>query len=303
MTINRRQFLQSACAGGLALRLAHPAMAASHSAVIKKTIPSSGEQLNVIGMGTSRTFNDEIDPEQLREVLQIFFDQQGQLIDSSPMYGPAERLLGELLPMVNNKSALFAATKVWTDGREQGIEQMQRSLSLMGVPKMDLMQIHNLRDWELHLPTLRAWKEEGRIRYIGITTSHGRYHAELEAIMRTQQLDFVQLSYNIADRETDNRLLPVALDKGIAILINRPYQRGDLFSQVKDKPLPDWASEIDCQSWGQFFLKFAAAHPAATCVIPATSKPKHIRDNMQANYGRLPDQAMRKEMIAYFDRI
>ena len=303
MTIDRRQFLQSTCVGGLALGLAPAAMLAAPEKAIKKPIPSSGEPLSVVGMGTSRTFNERVAAEQLREVLQIFFDRQGQLIDSSPMYGPAEGLVGKLLPGVRDTSALFAATKVWTDGRQQGIEQMRRSLRLMGVEKMDLMQIHNLRDWKAHLATLREWKAEGLIRYLGITTSHGRFHSELEEIMRSEPLDFVQLSYNIEDRETGKRLLPLAADKGIATLINRPYQRGDLFRRVKGKALPDWAGEIDCGSWGQFFLKFAAGHPAATCVIPATSKPKHMRDNMQANYGRLPDKAMREAMLDYYERL
>ena len=309
MRLKRRQFVRSTLISGLTLGLAPRAFAMDEPGgnapeeTLYKIIPSSGERLAVVGMGTSRTFSDAVDPARLREVLRIFFDLGGQLIDSSPMYGPAERLLGELLPAARDASGLFAATKVWTDGRKQGLRQMQNSLRLMGVDTMDLMQIHNLRDWKTHLATLRDWKAAGRIRYLGITTSHGRFHAELEEIMRREKLDFIQLSYNIEDRETEKRLLPLAADQGIATLINRPYQRGALFRRVKGKMLPEWAAEIDCRSWGQFFLKFAAGHPAATCVIPATSQPRHMRDNMGANRGRLPDQAMRKAMLDYYKRL
>ncbi len=269
----------------------------------KRPIPASGEQLSLIGLGTSRTF--DVDSRaalmpQLREVMQGFFAHGGQLIDSSPMYGNAESVVGALLGQVKNTSGLFTATKVWTDGKESGVEQMQRSMQRMGVKKIDLMQIHNLRDWQIHLQTLRQWQAQEKIRYIGITTSHGRHHEELESIMAREKLDFVQFSYNIGDRRAEKRLLPLAQDKGIATLINRPYQRGSLFRKVKNKPLPDWAAEIDCASWGQFFLKFIAAHPAVSCIIPATSKPKHLLDNMAAGHGRLPDAAMRRAMIEYF---
>ena len=272
------------------------------STATRITIPKSGETLSVIGLGSSRTFNDYLDPQTGREltaILQTFFDQQGQLIDSSPMYGPAETAIGALMKNVKRKDKLFSATKVWTDGREPGIRQMHESMKKMGVDVMDLMQIHNLRDWRTHLKTLRDWKAQGRIRYIGITTSHGRSHAELADIMASEPLDFVQFSYNIVDREVENRLLPLAADKGIATLINRPFARGDLFRKVKGKDVPAWAQDFDCSSWGQFFLKFAASHPAATCVIPATSRLKHMVDNMGANFGRLPNSDERKRMIAF----
>ena len=267
--------------------------------VIRKTIPSSGESLSIIGLGTSRTFNvapGDAARSPLREVMQSFFDLGGQLIDSSPMYGNAEAVTGALLAAIDNKQDLFTATKVWTNGRDSGIRQMQDSERHFGVERIDLMQIHNLRDWRTHIETLVDWKAAGRIRYIGITTSHGRYHRELEALLEDLPLDFVQFSYNIVDRETEQNLLPLAAEHGIATLINRPYQRGSLFRAVRGKRLPPWAAEIDCESWGQFFLKFIAGHPAVTCIIPATSKPKHLVDNMGAGFGRLPDAVLRKRM-------
>jgi diketogulonate reductase-like aldo/keto reductase len=273
---------------------------------IKHSIPSSGERIPVIGMGTSRTFDvagNAAILTQLGQVLQVFFDNGGAVIDSSPMYGNSETIVGNLLKTIPNKGSLFAATKVWTYGKQSGIDQMQESLQRMGVGVMDLMQIHNLRDWKIHLPTLRQWKQEGKIRYIGITTSHGRFHADLMQIMRTEQLDFVQFTYNIGNRTVEESLLPLAADRGIATLINRPYQRGALFRSVKGQALPEWAREFDCQSWGQFFLKFVVSHPAVTCVIPATSKVHHMADNMAANYGRLPSASMRKRMLQYFERL
>jgi diketogulonate reductase-like aldo/keto reductase len=204
---------------------------------------------------------------------------------------------------VSNKEALFAASKVWTYGKQNGIQQMQESMRRMGIDVMDLMQIHNLRDWKIHLPTLRQWKEEGKIRYIGITTSHGRSHAELEQIMRTEPLDFVQFTYSIANRTVEERLLPLAADRGIATLINRPFQRGELFQRVKGKSLPDWSAEFDCHSWGQFFLKYIVSHSAVTCVIPATSKVHHMQDNMTAGFGRLPTKAMRQRMLDIFESL
>ncbi len=300
--ISRRRFIQAV--GALTAVANLPlAQAKSAKAAITKPIPSSGEQIPVIGMGSSRTFDvgervDERAP--LQQVLQAFFDHGGALIDSSPMYGAAESVIGDLLKRVTNKEKLFAATKVWTTGKQDGIDQMNSSAQRMGVKKFDLMQIHNLVDWETHLETLRDWKAAGNVRYFGITTSHGRYHDELEQILAKHQFDFVQLSYNIGNRTVEQRLLPLAAERGTATLVNRPYQRGSLFRQVKGKNLPDWATEIDCASWGQFFLKYAASHPAVTCVIPATSKVHHMIDNMGAGFGRLPDANTRKKMEQYF---
>ena len=302
-TISRRSFVKHLWTAPVAVSVMPGILSAMTDKVVKRIIPAGGEKISIMGMGTSRTFTHAAPLEQLGEVMQVFFDHGGQMIDSSPMYGPAEGIVGELLKTTQNSAGLFAATKVWTDGREAGIHQMNESMQLMGVETMDLMQIHNLRDWKIHLKTLRDWKEQGRIRYLGITTSHGRFHEELETIMKTEPLDFIQLSYNIANRTTDERLLPLALDKGIATIINRPYQRGDLFGKVRGKPLPDWAGEIDCASWGQFFLKFIAGHPAVTCIIPATTKVRHVLDNMAGGKGRVPDAAMRMRMINYLEAL
>lgn len=300
--ISRRDMIKTLGAAGAALALPTRISLAGQTTVIKRAIPTTGEMLPVMGMGSSRTFDVRLDDAtrtQLAEVLRRFFDRGGAVIDSSPMYGSAESVLGELLQGVRNNDALFAATKVWTDGEQSGIRQMHQSMERMRVARFDLMQIHNLRDWKTHIKTLKNWKEQGKIRYVGITTSHNRAHDELIRAIRAEPFDFVQFSYNIRNRESEKRLLPLAHDKGIATLINRPFQRGRLFQHVKGMRLPEWAGEFDCASWGQYFLKFALSHPAVTCAIPATSKPRHMADNMAAGFGRLPDEAMRKRMIAY----
>jgi len=275
---------------------------AMDSAILRRQIPSSSETLPVIGLGTSRTFNVESEAKQLApllEVVQTFFDQGGTLIDSSPMYGRAEAVTGDLLSRARGSGDVFAATKVWIEGAAEGKAQMQESINLMGVETMDLMQIHNLRDWQVQLKTLRRWKDEGKIRYIGITTSRASQYDAFAKVMASEPLDFVQLNYSMGEREAEQVLLPMAQDKGIATLINRPYMRGVMFSRVKDKALPDWAAEIDASSWGQFFLKFILGHPAVTCIIPATSKAHHMADNMAGGYGLVPDQAMRQRMLEY----
>jgi diketogulonate reductase-like aldo/keto reductase len=304
--ISRRRFLQAGTLAATLSPFASRCLAAAQTDAIKKAIPSSGEKLAVIGLGTSRTFDvnsAEAAQSPLVDVMRAFFDNGGQLIDSSPMYGEAESVTGALLKAANNPPSLFAATKVWTYGKQEGIEQMQRSMQRVGVERFDLMQIHNLRDWQVQLETLREWKAAGKIRYIGITTSHGRSHAELESILQRHAFDFVQLSYNIENRVAEQRLLPIAHERGIATLINRPYQRGSLFRKVKGQPLPTWAAEIDCVSWGQFFLKFIASHPDVTCIIPATSKLKHMVDNMAAGYGRLPDAELRERMATHLESL
>ena len=306
VNMTRRSFLGTVGALTSAMLLAPHLLSAEESRILLRPIPSSGERLPVVGMGTSRTFDVQGDAAtmgQLAQVLEAFFDSGGRLIDSSPMYGSAESVVGELLGPERGKSRLFAATKVWTDGRTDGIAQMERSMRRLGVDVIDLMQIHNLRDWKTHLPVLREWKQKGRIRYIGITTSHGRDHEALAQILRTERLDFVQFSYNIEDRTADQRLLPLAADHGIAVLINRPFQRGSLFHKTRGHQLPAWSAEIDCHSWAQFFLKFIIAHPIVTCVIPATSKVKHMTDNMAAGVGRLPDAEMRKRMVAHVNAL
>jgi aryl-alcohol dehydrogenase-like predicted oxidoreductase len=302
----RRRFLQ--WLGGLAASaaLGHVLPAAAAQPAIRKVIPSTGERLPVIGMGSWLTFDVGVD-EQARasrvQVLQAFFDHGGALVDSSPMYGSSQEVIGHCLGKIRNKDALFAATKVWVYGQWLGIKQMETSRALWGVPRIDLMQIHNMLDWKAHLETLKAWKAEGKIRYIGITTSHGRRHAEMERVLAKEPFDFVQFTYNIMDREAEQRLLPLAAERGIAVVINRPFRRGALFDRVQGKPLPAWTGEFDCENWAQFFLKFIVSHPAVTCAIPATSRVDHMIENMGAGFGRLPDPAMRQKMLAHFAKI
>lgn len=304
--INRRDTLKLG-AGLVAL----PAVSAlgsegatAQSGIITKAIPSSGEKIPVIGMGTSRTFDMQDDAAslaQLTEVMQAFADGGGTVIDSSPMYGRAEERVGDVLRGMSPRPDIFAATKVWTRGKEKGIKQMHTSEARMDIRPFDLIAVHNLKDWKVHLATLRKWKEEGRVRYIGITTSHGRYHEDFEKLMATQSLDFVQFSYNIVDRAAEERLLPLATEHGIATMINRPFQRGDLFKRAKGQPLPPLATALGCTSWAQFFLKYIAGHPAVTCIIPATAKASHMSDNMQANRGALPDARQRVAMQTLFE--
>jgi diketogulonate reductase-like aldo/keto reductase len=280
--------------------------AAQQGRQITRPIPSSGELLPVIGMGSSRTFNVSMNDAALANltaVMQAFFTGGGTLIDTSPMYGAAEEVLGDVLSRLKPRPNLFAATKVWTNGKASGIAQMQESSEKMRVPVFDLMQVHNLRDWKVHLQTLQEWKKEGRVRYIGITTSHQRNHEELEQVMLSQPIDFVQFSYNIDNRVAEKRLFPVAAERGIATLINRPYQRGAIFKRAKGKPLPALATALGCNSWGQFFLKFIIGHPAATCLIPATSSVHHMQDNMGANFGPVPDQGQRLEMLKIYESL
>lgn len=305
---DRRTFLAqlaAAAALGSAHFAARAAVApgAGPAKLLTRPIPSSGEALPVIGLGTSRTFDVAMEPAALRplaEVVRALFDGGGTLIDSSPMYGRAEAVTGRLLQDLG-QPRVFAATKVWADGKDAGVRQMEESLGLLGVPRMDLMQVHNLRDWRTHLATLREWKESGRIRYIGITTSRKEQYEEFAAVMRAEPLDFVQLNYSIGEREAEQVLLPLARDRGMATLINRPYMRGELFNRVRGKPLPAWAAEFDCTSWGQFFMKFIVAHPAVTCVIPATTSVRNLRDNLAGGTGRLPDEALRQRMSAALD--
>jgi len=274
--------------------------------MIHRAVPHSGELLPVIGMGTSGTFDTADDPQSLAnltEVMETFFAGGGKVIDTSPMYGNAEARVGDVLHAMEKRPPFFAATKVWTEGEREGIAQMEKSARLMHVKVFDLIAVHNLKDWQTQLATLRRWKSDGRVRYIGMTTSHGRYHSELMDIMRSEPLDFVQFSYNIADREAENALLPLAQAQGIATMINRPFQRGDLFDRSRDKPLPQLAADLDCSTWGQFYLKFILGHPAVTCIIPATANPDHMADNMRANFGRVPDDQQRGEMLRIFESL
>jgi len=303
MNWSRREILLGAAAAALAAPVRSGADQQAGGKVERirtRRIPRTGEQLPVIGMGTYRTFDaGEEASKPLREVLRRFFAAGGRVIDSSPMYGRAEEVVGAL---VDPAQRPFLATKVWTSGREQGIEQMRRSMQRMaphgnGRP-FDLMQIHNLVDWRTHLPTLRAWKDEGTIRYWGITHYSASAFPEMEAIVRAEKPDFVQLPYSVGAREAEDRLLPACADQGVAVLVERPFEAGSLFRDVVKRPLPAWAAEIDCTSWAQIFLKFILGHPAVTCPIPATSNPEHMTDDMRAGFGRLPDRALRKRMVA-----
>ena len=266
----------------------------------KRVIPSTGEELPVVGLGTWQTFDvgsSSSERNPLKEVLKILVNHGGSVIDSSPMYGRSEKVVGDLTRQMELKGQLFEATKVWTTGKDRGISEMNESMSLMAVNKMDLMQIHNLLDWKTHIKTLRQWKEEGKIRYIGLTHYHKGAYDQIERIIKNETIDFLQINYNLAMRHAADRILPLARDKGIAVLINRPFQGGSLFSSVKNISLPEWAAEFDAKSWGQFFLKFILSHPAVNCVIPGTGKPHHMKDNVQSGLGRLPDENHQKKMI------
>lgn len=300
MSLSRRVFIKWIAGIGYVLAV-KPGLLSAAPSQHTRAIPSSGEHIPVIGLGSWITFGIDVDDTVLMDqrvnVMREFLQRGGGVLDSSPMYGNAEKVIGLCLKRIGHHRGLFAATKVWTHGHRQGFFQMEQSQALWGLPHIDLMQVHNLMDWETHLPTLQAMKEERKIRYVGVTTSHGRRHQKLMKIMRDEKLDFVQFTYNLLDREAEQYLLPMAADLGIAVIINRPFQRGGLFEHVGHHPLPKWASEIDCKSWAQFFLKFIVSHPAVTCTIPATSRIDHLQENMQAAYGPLPDVAMRKRMI------
>lgn len=269
-----------------------------------RPIPSTGEALPVIGVGTWQTFDvgpAEAERAPLREVLQILFAAGGSVIDSSPMYGRSEAVAGDLLADLRAREQAFVATKVWTSGREQGIQQMRRSMTLLRDQRIELMQVHNLVDWRTHLQTLRAWKAEGRIRYLGITHYTAGAYDEMEAVMRREQLDFVQINYAIADRAAERRLLPLAAERGIAVLVNQPFGGGGLLRNLAGAPLPEWAAELECTSWAQVLLKYVLGHPAVTCVIPGTSRPHHMTDNCRAGMGVLPDERMQRKMAAWWD--
>jgi len=273
--------------------------AGASEALLARKIPSSGEQIPVIGLGTSGPFEVGESPAQrapLKEVLEAFFAAGARLIDTSPMYSTAERVLGDLLTPAMHEPA-FLATKVWTNGERGGIEQMRRSGELLKAPRLDLIQVHNLRDLQTQLTTLRKWKEEGRVRYIGVTHYTVASHEDLARVIGREKLDFVQCNYSPGTREAEQRLLPLAAQRGVAVLVNRPFEDGELFEHVRGKPLPAWAAEFDATSWGQVFLKFIAAHPAVTCIIPATGNVKHLQDNLGGGRGRLPDARQREQIV------
>ena len=269
--------------------------------MIHRTIPTSNEKIPIIGLGTWQTFDvgsSKSQREPLKDVLRILIENGGSVIDSSPMYGRSEKVVGDLTTELKIKQKIFEATKVWTSGKDRGIEQMNLSMKKMQAKPMDLIQIHNLLDWKTHLRTLRKWKDERKIRYIGITHYHEGGYAEVEKILRNEIIDFVQINYNMAVRDAADRILPLAKDKGVAVLINRPYEGGSLFQTVKNKTFPNWAQEFDAKTWGQFFLKFILANQAVTCVIPGTSKARHMQDNVQAGFGKLPTTEHQRQMVS-----
>ncbi len=299
----RRRFLRLA-GGGLALGMLPAALRGNEASPepITREIPASGERLPVIGMGTWITFNvgsDEAARDRRTEIMRTFLDRGGRVVDSSPMYGSSEAVIGHALAQLDGRHDLFAASKVWTPSGSEGRSQIERSEELWGIERFDLMQIHNLVAWEEHMETLLAMRESGRLRYVGITTSHGRRHGDIERIMREHPIDFVQASYNLANRTVEERILPLAREKGIAFIANRPFQGGRLIDRVQRHPLPAWAAEAGMRHWAEFLLKFIVAHPAVTCTIPATSRVEHMQENMDALAGPLPDGAMRRRMVEH----
>lgn len=272
------------------------------STMLTRTIPSSGEKLPVIGLGTWRAFDVNLSADiqrQLEDVLSMFVKLGGRVIDSSPMYGHAEEVIGQLSSALGIRDKVFLATKVWTEGKQSGIQSMERSMSLLRTNRIDLMQVHNLVDVSTQLATLQEWKQQGRIRYTGITHYESGALGEIEKLMRSQKFDFLQINYSLMEPEAEERVLRLAQERGVAVIANRPFGAGGLFGKVRSKPLPDWAAEFDCRSWAQFFLKWIVANPAITCAIPATNKSRHLEDNMQGGIGRLPDAKLRGRMAEF----
>lgn len=270
---------------------------------IMGTIPRSGEQIPVVGLGTWQTFMIDSAEERppLVEVLRRFVELGGTVLDSSPMYTGAENLTGEIAGELGIVDDLWMATKVWIDGEEEGRAQMAQSFDELKRNHIELMQVHNLRDADIHLATLEEMKANGQIRYIGITTSSQRQYDEVEALLDDERIDFLQINYSLAQREAAERILPKARDRGVAVMLNRPFGGGDLFGRFANEPIPDWAGEIDCTAWSQIFLKYILSHPAVTCAIPATSNPDHLVENMRGGRGRLPDEDLRRRMVALLD--
>ena len=292
--MDRRRALGFLAGVAGAASLPRPVLA--QAATLARPIPATGEKLPPVGLGTWLTFDvtSAADRAARGEVMRAFFESGGRLVDSSPMYGASEETIGAALPP--NGKSMFSATKVWTVGSLAGRRQLENSYRLWKLQRFDLLQVHNFLDWEAHLATLKRMKAEGRVRYIGVTTSHGRRHDLGEKIMREEPIDFIQFTYNLNDREAEERLLPVAQERKIAVIVNRPFDGGSLFGAKTRKPLPGWAKEIDCSSWAEAFLKWIVAHPAVTCAIPATSQVAHVRENTRALKGPLPDPALRKRI-------
>jgi diketogulonate reductase-like aldo/keto reductase len=300
MDSRRRALLAALMAGSIV----KPVMA--ETSLISRKIPSSGEALPVIGVGTWQTFDAGDDPAArapLAEVLKLFAQAGGGIVDSSPMYGSSEAVAGDLIAQLGLRERLFIATKVWSSGQAEGIAQMNESFRRLRVERMDLMQVHNLLDVATHTKTLQQWKKQGRVRYIGITHYTSSAYAEVERWMKTRNYDFLQINYSLAEREVEQRVLPLARELNIAVIANRPFAEGALFRRTKGKALPPWAADLGIASWAQYFLKWIVGHPALTCAIPGTAKPEHMRDNIAAGTGALPDEAARKRMLQYFESL
>ena len=292
--------------GGLGAAFTFGSVSGQTPKIMTRKIPSTGEDIPAVGLGTWQVFdagNDAAARAPLRTVIAEFAKAGGKLIDSSPMYGSAESVAGDLVAELGLRDRLFIATKVWTQGREDGIRQMETSFRRLKVKQMDLMQIHNLLDVAIHTKTLNDMKAEGRIRYTGITHYTSSAYAEVEKQLNREKYDFLQINYSLAERESEKRLLEICKNKGLAVIANRPFAEGAMFRRVRGRPLPPWASEIGVASWAQYFLKWIAAHPAVTCVIPGTGKPEHVADNVAAGFGALPDEPTRRKMAAYFDSL
>jgi diketogulonate reductase-like aldo/keto reductase len=301
----RRTVLTGGAALALSAVASHSPLRAQTAQVAMRQIPSSGEAIPAVGLGTWITFNvgeDAVLRDECAAVMAAFFEAGGSLIDSSPMYGSSQPVIGYGLAKLGSPG-VFSADKVWTSSGSDGPEQIEQSRRYWRIPRFDLLQVHNLLAWEEHLKTLYELKEAGQVRYVGITTSEGRRHDLFEEIMRKEKLDFVQLTYNVVDRDVEERLLPLARDRGMAVIVNRPFQQGALTRQLEGEPLPDWAAEIGAASWAQFILKFIVSHPAVTVAIPATSRIDHVRENLAAATGPLPDEAMRRRMTEYVEQL
>jgi diketogulonate reductase-like aldo/keto reductase len=304
MSLTRRELLR--LIGGFGAAVTFGSVAGQTRKIMTRKIPSTGEDIPAIGLGTWQVFdagNDAAARAPLRQVIAAFAKAGGRMIDSSPMYGSAESVAGDLVAELGLREKLFIATKVWTRGREDGIAEMERSFKRLHVTTMDLMQVHNLLDVDVHTKTLRDWKAKNRIRYLGITHYTASAHAEVERQLKKEKYDFLQINYSLAERDSENRLLPYCHANGIAVIANRPFAEGAMFRRVRGKPLPPWAGEIGVASWAQYFLKWIVGHPAVACAIPGTGKPEHIADNVAAGFGALPDEGMRGKMREYYDAL
>jgi diketogulonate reductase-like aldo/keto reductase len=305
-TLTRRTLLASLAAAGAGSFVGPLIAAPERSPTLMRAIPSSREALPLVGLGSWITFNvgdDMAARDSCAEVMRAFFEAGGRLIDSSPMYGSSQEVIGYGLAKLRRPAQLFSADKVWISSGAGGPAQIEESRRHWGIPRFDLLQVHNLMSSEEHLRTLFAMKAAGRLRYVGVTTSDGRRHDEMERIMRAQPLDFVQLTYNLLEREAEDRLLPLARERGIGVIVNRPFRRGEHVRKFERHPLPPWAREIDCRNWAQVLLKFIVSHPAVACAIPATTRPDHVRENLGASAGRLPDEALRRRMVADLEKL